>query len=62
MSEYRVLLMCKDCNKVYNGTGPLDYEKAVAMYYRTLMSNKDVCRNENCGKKLLPIIDEFTQH
>lgn len=55
-NKYRVLLMCKKCDKVYNGTGFLPYDKAIAMYYRTLLKNTDVCKNEDCSESLTPVI------
>jgi len=49
--------MCKKCDKVYNGTNYLPYEKAMAMYYKTLLKNTDVCKKEGCEEELVPVID-----
>jgi len=49
--------MCKKCDKVYNGTKFIPYDKAVAVYYKTLLQNNDACKNKDCGEPLLPVID-----
>ena len=54
--RYRVLLMCKSCNKVYNGTQPMEYAAATRWYINTLTLCTDVCKNEECE---LPLIAEI---
>ncbi len=54
--KYRVLLMCKTCDKVYNGTMPTTYEHAMKVYHNTMMHNKDVCKK--CDEELVPYIQE----
>lgn len=57
--KYRVLLMCKACDKVYTGTMPTTYEKAMKVYASTIMANKDVCKNEDCGEDLVPVFEKM---
>lgn len=51
--QYRVLLMCKTCDKIYNSSGFVDYEKAIKIYHATLVNNTDVCKNEDCEEHLI---------
>ena len=54
--NYRVLLMCKKCDKVYNGTKPMSYSDAMRWYHNTLVKCNDVCPKEDCEEKLVPEI------
>ncbi len=56
--NFRVLLQCIKCDKVYNGTPFLTFEEANRWYFNTLEQCKDVCRNPECDEKLTPIIQE----
>lgn len=58
--QFRVLLMCKKCDKVYNGTKMLDYSNAVKWYHNTLVRNTDTCKQEGCNEKLVPHIQDMT--
>jgi len=55
--RYRVLLMCKKCEKVYNGSPFVDYEKAIKIYHATLISNTDTCKD--CEEPLIPEIQDM---
>ena len=57
--RYRVLLMCKACDKVYNGTPLMDYNEAIRLYHNTLIQCKDVCKNEKCKEPLVPEIQDM---
>ena len=59
--DYRVLLMCKKCEKVYTGTKMMDYGEAMRWYHNTLVRCDDVCRNEGCEEKLVPEIQCLTK-
>jgi len=56
--RYRVLLMCKTCDKVYNGSPFVPYAKAIRIYHATLVNNKDTCKNKDCEEPLTPIIED----
>lgn len=57
--RYRVLLMCTKCDKVYNGTGFINYEKAIRIHHTTLLNNKDTCKNKDCGELLIAQIQDM---
>ncbi len=57
--RYRVLLMCKSCDKVYNGTPLMDYNDAIRWYHNTLIQCEDVCKNEECGEPLVPELQDM---
>lgn len=57
--RYRVLLMCKKCNKIYNGSAFVNYEKAIRIYHATLVSNKDKCKEKNCEEPLIAEIQDM---
>ena len=57
--RFRVLLMCKKCDKVYNGSAFVDYEKAIKIYHATLVSNTDTCKNKDCEEPLIPKIQDM---
>ena len=57
--RYRVLLMCKPCDKVYNGTSLMGYADAVRWHYNTLMQCKDVCKNKDCEELLIAEIQDM---
>jgi len=57
--RYRVLLKCIDCDKVFNGTKPIDYTEAIKYFQSTLVNCKDVCPNEKCKKPLTPEIQDM---
>ena len=57
--RYRVLLMCKKCEKVYNGTKLMDYGEAVRWYHNTLVRCEDTCKNEGCDENLVPEIQDM---
>jgi len=57
--RYRVLLMCKPCEKVYNGSPFVDYEKAIRIYHTTLENNTDKCKEKDCGKPLIAEIQDM---
>ena len=46
--RYRVLLMCKKCDKVYNGSPFVGYEKAISIYHSTLVNTDETCKNKDC--------------
>ena len=56
--RYRVLLMCKTCDKVYNGSPFVDYEKAISICHSTLVNNTDLCRNKDCEEPLIAEIQD----
>lgn len=56
--RYRVLLMCKSCDKVYNGSNFVDYPTAIKIYHTTLSNNTDTCKNEDCEEPLIAIIED----
>lgn len=55
---YRVLLMCEECQKVYNGTKYMPYALAIKWYHNTLLKCTDVCRNEECGEPLIAKLEK----
>ena len=57
--RFRVLLMCKKCDKVYNGSPFVNYEKAIRIYHSTLVSNTDTCKNKDCEEPLIPEIQDM---
>jgi len=57
--RYRVLLICKKCDKVYRGTGFMSYSKAINIYYNTSVQCKDVCKNKECKEPLVPEIQDM---
>ena len=57
--RYRVLLMCKKCEKVYNGSPFVDYEKAMRIYHSTLVSNTDKCKEKDCEEPLIAEIQDM---
>jgi hypothetical protein len=57
--RYRVLLLCKSCEKVYNGTPLMDRGEATRWLYNTLTQCKDVCKNEDCGEPLTAEIQDM---
>ena len=56
--RYRVLLMCKTCDKVYNGSKFVPYDIAIAIYHNTLVKCTDVCKNEDCGEPLIAVLED----
>ena len=56
--RYRVLLMCKKCDKVYNGTPFMSYSEAIKWHHNTLLKCKDVCRNKECEEPLIAKIQD----
>jgi hypothetical protein len=54
--RYRVLLMCKACEKVYNGSPFVDYEKAIKVCHSTLVNNTDKCKE--CEEPLIAEIQD----
>lgn len=59
--NFRVLLMCKKCDKVYNGTKLMDYGEAVRWYHNTLIRCTDKCRQEGCEELLVPLIQDMNK-
>jgi hypothetical protein len=57
--RYRVLLMCKKCEKVYNGTPLMDRSDATRWLYNTLQQCTDVCKNEDCKEPLTAEIQDM---
>jgi len=57
--RYRVLLMCKACDKIYNSSAFVDYEKAMRIYHSTLVSNTDTCKEKDCEEPLIPEIQDM---
>ena len=57
--RYRVLLMCTKCDKVYNGTGFINYEDAVRIHHATLLNNNDTCKNKDCKEPLIAKIQDM---
>jgi hypothetical protein len=57
--RYRVLLMCKKCQKVYNGTPFIDFAEANRWYYNTLQRCTDRCKEEGCDEPLVPEIQDM---
>lgn len=56
--RYRVLLMCKKCDKVYNGSPFVPYEKAIRIYHSTLINTNETCKNKDCEEPLVPEIQD----
>lgn len=54
--RFRVLLMCKACDKVYNGSPFVPYDKAVRICHSTLLNNTDVCKE--CEEPLIAEIQD----
>jgi len=57
--KYRVLLMCKKCDKVYNGSAFVDYEQAIRIQHSTLVNNKDTCKEKDCEEPLIAEIQDM---
>lgn len=57
--RYRLLLMCKKCDKVYTGSPFMNYTEVIKWYYNTLIQCTDVCKNEECKEPLVPEIQDM---
>jgi hypothetical protein len=57
--RYRVLLMCKKCEKVYNGTPLIDFAEATKWFHNTLRISEDTCKNEGCEEPLIAEIQDM---
>ena len=65
--NFRVLLMCKDCEKVYNGTKMMEYGEAMRWYHNTMVCCNDTCKEkigeteDVCGEALVPFIQDMSK-
>lgn len=59
LGRYRVLLMCKKCDKAYNGTDRMDYNEAIKWYSNTLIQCTDHCKNDGCEEPLVPELQDM---
>jgi len=57
--DFRVLLKCVACDKVYNRTHPVTFAKAMKYYHSTLINNNDCCTNPECEKPLIPVVEDM---
>jgi len=53
--------MCTECDKVYNGTVFISYERAMQIYHNTMMNNTDVCKVKKCGLPLIPFLQDLNK-
>lgn len=57
--RYRVLLLCKKCEKVFNGTPLMSYNSAIKWYHNTLIMCADTCTNEGCDELVVAEIQDM---
>ena len=56
--QYRVLLMCTKCDKVYNGTPYMGLAEATKWHFLTMVKNENTCQNKDCDKPLKSVVEE----
>lgn len=57
--RYRVLLLCKKCEKVYNGTPFMSLGEATKWKHNTLIMVNETCKNEGCEEKIVAEIQDM---